>query len=375
MPKMKSNFSGLVTLLAKNLYPEPDVFIRELIQNAHDGIQLRCAQSPSFSGQIQISTEPSHRQITFSDNGLGMNRYVIEEFLSTIGSSGTGRMTTELKSLEQIDVSTIGQFGIGLLSAFVVAERLDVYTKHKDTSESWHWVNYGDDEYALECTTEMPDVGTQVTVTVKPEYADFLREETIEATIRKYADLLPVPIFLNGHGPVNAVRPPWEVAATMRTDEREQFLTNYLCQRFSDLPLLIIPVNLPHLQTQGILYITDQPISGLSTSGFVNLYQNRICLRSRDTELLPEWARFIRGVIDSRCLQPIAARDNAHRDEAWYALPKALGELVVEAILDCANANPEYFTKLESVGSPPLAQNSCAFRLVIGRTTKQANSD
>ena len=346
MPKMKSNFRGLVTLLAKNLYPEPDVFVRELIQNAHDSIQLRRVQTRDHTGRIHVTIEPSSRCITFSDDGLGMNRYVIEEFLSTIGSSGTGTMTTGLKQGAQIDVATIGQFGIGLLSAFVVAERVDVYTRHVESGETWHWVNTGDDEYSLSPTTEMSDFGTQVIVTVKPEYNEFLQEETIESTIRKYADLLGVPIFLNGRGPINAVRPPWEMAAALPPSERENYITTFLSHRYPDLPLLIIPVNLPQLQTQGILYITDQHIPGINTSGFVDLYQNRMCLRPRDVDLLPDWARFVRGLVDSRILQPTAARDNVRRNEDYCALRHALGELIIEAIIQASKKRPEFFANL-----------------------------
>lgn len=346
MPKMKSNFRGLVTLLAKNLYPEPDVFVRELIQNAHDSIQLRRAQSPEHSGRIHVALERSSRSITFSDDGLGMTQHVIEEFLSTIGSSGTGTMTTQLKQEQHCDVATIGQFGIGLLSAFVVAERVDVYTRHFQTDEAWHWVNMGDDEYSLEPTTEMPHTGTQVVVTVKPEYAEFLKEENLEATIRKYADLLGVPIFLNERGPINAVRPPWEAAATLPSSEREKYLSDFLNKRYPDSPLLVIPVNLQQLQTEGVLYITDQHIPGINTSGFVDIYQNRMCVRPHDAELLPDWAKFVRGLVDTRSLQPTAARDNVHRNEAYRALKSALGELVIESIIRCSQENPDYFSKL-----------------------------
>jgi molecular chaperone HtpG len=346
MPKMKSNFRGLVTLLAKNLYPEPDVFVRELIQNAHDGIQLRRSQVPDYSGRIHVTLERSSRSITFSDDGLGMTQHVIEEFLSTIGASGTGTMTAQLKQGAHCDVATIGQFGIGLLSAFVVAERVDVYTRHFQTDEAWHWVNLGDDEYTLDPTTEMPHTGTQVVVTVKPEYAEFLKEENVEAIIRKYADLLAVPIFLNERGPINAVRPPWEAAATLPSSEREKYLSDFLNKRYPDSPLLVILVSLPHLQTEGVLYITDQHIPGINTSGFVDIYQNRMCVRPRDAELLPDWAKFVRGLVDTRSLQPTAARDNVHRNGAYRALKSALGDLVIEAIIHCSQENPAYFSKL-----------------------------
>lgn len=346
MPKMKSNFRGLVTLLAKNLYPEPDVFVRELIQNAHDSIQLRRAQSPEHAGRIHVNVDPPNRTITFTDDGLGMTQHVIEEFLSTIGSSGTGTMTEQLKQGMHCDVATIGQFGIGLLSAFVVAERVDVYTRHFQTDEAWHWVNLGDDEYTLEPTSEMPHTGTQVVVTVKPEYAEFLKEENLEATIRKYADLLEVPIFLNERGPINAVRPPWEVAATLPSSERERYLSDFLDKRYPDSPLLVIPVNLPHLQTEGVLYITDQHIPGINTSGFVDIYQSRMCVRPRDAELLPDWAKFVRGLLDTRSLQPTAARDNVHRNQAYRTLKAALAEIIIESILRCSQETPDYFAKL-----------------------------
>ncbi|HPA20405.1 MAG TPA: ATP-binding protein [Verrucomicrobiae bacterium] len=346
MPKMKSNFRGLVTLLAKNLYPEADAFVRELIQNAHDGIQLRCARDPEHAGEIQVTVDREARTVTFTDNGPGMDRFVIEEFLSTIGSSGTGTMTAELRQSANIDVATIGQFGIGLLSAFVVAERVDVYTRHGATGEAWHWVNTGDDEYTLEPTSEMPHVGTQVIAAVHRDFTEFLDEERIEGAIRKHADLLPVPIFLNGRGPVNAVRPPWEVAAALPHSQREEYLTQYLSNRYRDFPLLVIPVQLPALRTQGLLYVTDQRVPGIGTSGCVDLFQNRMSIRPRDTELLPEWARFVRGIIDSRDLQPTAARDNVHRNAAYQALRRALGERIIETILRLSEESPAYFARL-----------------------------
>lgn len=346
MPKMKSNFRGLVTLLAKNLYPEPDVFVRELIQNAHDGIALRRVSEPSLSGRIQLTADAASRTLEFTDNGLGMDRHVIEEFLSTIGASGTGTMTQELRSAGAFDPATIGQFGIGLLSAFVVAERIDIFTRRLDSEEAWHWSNMGDDEYQLEPTTEMPQPGTQVTLTVRRDFAEFLDETRLAAAIRKYADFVPYPILLNERGPINAIRPPWEAARDLTPIERAEFLRDYLAKRYRDRPLLVIPVDLPEHRAHGLLYITDQHIPGINTSGFLDVYQNRMCIRPRDPEILPEWAKFVRGLIDSRNLQPTAARDNVHRDAAYYALREVLGTLVTRTLVDTAREQPEFFRHL-----------------------------
>ena len=93
MPKMRTSFQGLVRLLAKSLYPEPDVFVRELLQNAHDSIQLRRIDRPEPAGEIRIDADERTRQLRFSDNGTGMDRQDIEDFLSVVGSTGTGSRT------------------------------------------------------------------------------------------------------------------------------------------------------------------------------------------------------------------------------------------------------------------------------------------
>jgi len=128
--------------------------------------------------------------------------------------------------------------------------------------------------------------------------------------------------------------------------EREKYLTDFLDRRYPDSPLLVIPLHLPHLQTEGVLYITDQHIPGLNTSGFVDIYQNRMCVRPRDVELLPDWAKFVRGLVDTRRLQPTAARDNVHRNAAYRELKAALGEAVIDAIIRCSQERPDYFSKL-----------------------------
>src|ERR1035441_3384616 len=95
MPRMQTNFKGLIQLLARNLYPEPDVFIRELIQNAHDAITIRRISEPHLEGRIDIVTDAKNRTLTFFDNGIGMDKADIEEFLSTVGVSGTRERTKE----------------------------------------------------------------------------------------------------------------------------------------------------------------------------------------------------------------------------------------------------------------------------------------
>jgi molecular chaperone HtpG len=344
MPKMQTSFSGLVALLARNLYTSADVFIRELLQNANDGCQRLLAVDPQRPVRIDLTTSAPERTITFSDNGIGMDEADIHEYLSTIGRSGTAIESARLSS-EGLTAETIGQFGVGLLSAFVVAERIDVFTRKLGTATGYHWVSHGGDEYQVAPSTDAPDCGTEISLTLKREYEHFLREEDLVRAVRLFADFLSVPIHVNGEGPVNLRTAPWQRDQWGSPEEQREALERFLSQRYSDRPLLVIPVHIGHPETRGVLYTTDQPMPGVGSSGMVDLYVRRMCIRLNDPDLLPDWATFVRGVIDAD-LQPTAARDNVQRDAAYHRLRRALGETIVQALLDLRARDVEYFHRL-----------------------------
>ena len=346
MPKMRTSFQGLVRLLAQSLYPEPDVFIRELLQNAHDSIQLRRIHDPEPPGEIRIDVDDRAHTLSFSDNGTGMDRRDIEEFLSVIGSTGTGNRARELAARD-VAVATIGQFGIGLLSAFVVAERIEVQTRKPMATQAWRWVNQGGEDYeldALPANTQPP--GTRVMITLAANQTAFLDGRLIHRIVRRYADFLPFPILLNGFGPINAVNAPWHEPDWRDPGERERSLSAFLSQRYADPPLLTIPIDLAQPCTLGGLFIPARYTPGGPAGGAVDLFQARMCIRANDTELLPEWARFVRGVLDCPDLQPTAARDNVMRDAIYHALREALGASIVAALLDLATRDQPRFQQL-----------------------------
>ena len=346
MPKMRTNFQGLVRLLAKSLYPEPDAFIRELLQNAHDSIQLRQVQSMEPAGIICIDVDERARTLRFSDNGAGMDRSDIEEFLSVIGSTGTGSRARQLAARD-VAVATIGQFGIGLLSAFVVAEKIEVYTHKLGAAQAWRWTNHGDEDYQLEALpTHTQPVGAQVIVILATEHSNFLDGRVIRQAVRRHADFLPFPILLNGFGPINAVKAPWHQPDWENPAEREPQLRHFLSERYGDSPLLVIPLDLPHPRAWGALYIPARYAPGIRSGGTVDLFQARMCIRANDSEILPEWAGFVRGLVDCPTLQPTAARDNVLRDSVYSTLREALGEAIISALLDLAAHDQPRFLQI-----------------------------
>lgn len=341
MPKMKTSFTGLVKLLAKSLYPEPDVFVRELIQNAHDSIQIRQKENPQISGLIKIFTDHTKGVITFEDNGIGMGKVEIEDLLSTIGRSGTGENKAEFsKRGEALD--TIGQFGIGFLSAFVVAEKIDVITRKVGENDIWFWSNEGGEDYSLEKSSEDRNYGTTVKIFIKDEFFHYLKDEELRKVVLKYADFIPYQININGNGPVNTINAPWHKTFFDPNDYNRE-LSTFANRRFPNSPLLIIPIDIEAYQTKGFLYITDDKFSQSNNAGVVDIYQSRMCIRNRDQELLPEWAKFLQGVIDSKSLQPTAARDNIIKNEAYYRLRDELGKIIIESLIKLSEENNSKF--------------------------------
>jgi molecular chaperone HtpG len=349
MPRIQTNFQGLVRLLAKNLYPEPDVFIRELVQNGHDAIQFRRLEDRHLSGRIDILTDAKARTIQFLDNGMGMNAEEVEKFLSTIGTSGTGERTQEYLSRgDKAQVlSTIGQFGIGLLSAFVVAEQIEVVTRRFGGDTVLRWVCHGGEDYDLtELELKSVEPGTRVTLNLASDQAATLDEDAIRKTVKKYADLLPFGIYLNGNGPINSIDAPWHREGWASPEEYERALSEFLNRRFPDYPLLVIPIEFESPAAKGALYISDRHVPGINTPGLLDIFQNRMCIRLNDQDLLPEWAKFVRGVIDSPALTPTAARDNVQRDFAYHELRRQLGKLIVAKLIALSQDNPRKFERI-----------------------------
>jgi len=333
--KMETNFDGLIQLLAKHLYSEPDVFVRELIQNSHDAIQRRLLEEDDLAGHIDVEYDLTAKTITFRDNGIGMDRKDIREFLSVIGGTGTGSVIQELKEKgHDAARRLIGQFGIGFLAAFVVASKVVARTRKVHANDAFAWHNSG----SLDCELypdDLDHVGTEICVYVSDDYAYMLDEKRLIQTIRKYCDFIPFPITLNKRGPVNALdeipfyRTLWE-----SEEEKQICYKLFIERRYPDTPLDVMPIEIdePYV-TKGALFISDRAVPDIDTGGVADILVRRMFIKADDTALLPPWAKFVRGVVDCFDLQPTAARDNVDRDHASFKfLTEKLGEIIVERL-------------------------------------------
>ncbi|HEX8190696.1 MAG TPA: ATP-binding protein [Pyrinomonadaceae bacterium] len=345
--KMETNFEGLIKLLAEHLYSEPDVFVRELVQNANDSVVRRRRAEPDLAGRIEITADPASRTLVFRDNGLGMDRRDIREFLSVIGSSGTGAARRGLSDKGGAALELIGQFGIGMLSAFVVAERVVVRTRKLGEPRGFAWHNSGSVDCEL-FEDSKEDVGTEIVVSVAPDFAFLLEEARLRETVVRYCEFIQFPVTVNGRGPVNAVEAPWHRASWPSDEARGAAYADFLNRRYPDLILDVIPVEVSgEYEARGALFISDRGLPDINTAGTVDIYVRRMLIRAGDDSLLPPWAKFVRGVIDTPDLRPTAARDQVQRTHPSFAyIQRRLGDHVVERLGYLAEFEPAKFERI-----------------------------
>jgi molecular chaperone HtpG len=341
MPEIDFDWEGLINLLAKHLYSEKRIFIREIIQNAHDAIVRRRHHQPGFGGHIDIKAEASSGTITFTDDGVGMDESSLTQFLSIVGK---GETRIEKEHIEGL----IGQFGIGFLSAFVVAEKVEVLTQKWSDRSGWLWVNTGSRRYEIS-PSSLSKPGTSVTVFVNKSELGILQGAEIRDVIKRYADMLLVPIYVNSqYSQINTGRMPWEFSNSDNETTRLACLA-YLEARMRDSVLEVIPfdLSLPNCpRAQGALYISSTRVFALDAPRNVEVYLNRMFVSRDVPEILPEWASFVNGVINSSDLQPTAARDNIVRDHQFERLRRALGDLIIGHLEKLRDGDPYRFTEI-----------------------------
>jgi len=201
--EFQAEVSKLLDLVINSLYREKDIFLRELISNASDACdKLRYAAitAPDLLGdepklEVRIEADEKARTITIADNGIGMNREDLIDTLGTIARSGTDAFVKQLASDKEESVSLIGQFGVGFYSAFMVADRVEVFTRKAGEDDGWHWESKGAGAFTIE-PDEDTKRGTRIVLHVRKSEEAFLSSDTIRQIIKAYSDHIDLPIWL-----------------------------------------------------------------------------------------------------------------------------------------------------------------------------------
>lgn len=362
--EIRFEIEGIIRLLAQNLYADPDVFLREMIQNAHDAIVKRGVLAAERGeaappGLIRIVPDRAAGTLAIEDNGAGLTREEIHRYLATIGGSGTRELRQSLEDRDRrAAIELIGQFGIGILSAFIVASRVEITTSPAG-GPALRWISDGGKHYRIE-EAARAEVGTTVVLHLRAEHSRYLDAERLRRIVHTYADFIGIPVQLAGDGaPTNAVDAPWH-RRYPSDEERRQAHHLYWERRFVDEhSLAILPLDEPVAfadparagrrsegRIRGVLGITDRHVPGVNTRGTVDVYIARMFIVSGSREALPPWARFIQGVVECDVLTPNAARDDVVRNEALAAVRDALGSRILDWLTRLSADDPARFTEI-----------------------------
>ncbi len=345
---------GLLKVLAENLYSTKKVAVRELLQNAHDSCVRRTVEGGErgYKPRVDVSIDPERRVLTIRDNGSGLSAEDVTNYLSTIGRSYTRELGEKLSILSPEEANKlIGQFGLGFLSAFLIGSEVTLITKSmKEDSPALRWHSSGDVHYDLSAATR-DEVGTTVELQVKPGASFILNQEVLIETIQQYADFLPIPIYVMGERlPVNLMTPPWEAydsqAATRDYITRAFKQTDALCI----IPLKDQEIDLGHdtmtIPLKGFLFVPSSSVASVREYGDMTVFIRRMFICENQRDLLPPWARFVRGAVDCPYLQPTASREEIHQDDTFTAVQQALEQQLVGGLRDIAKNDPVTWKKI-----------------------------
>ncbi len=340
------DLTGLMTVLGDHLYSTPTVALRELVQNAHDAITRRKLESTDpFDPRILVRIDRERGTLTVLDSGAGLTRDEVVSFLATVGAGYTRGLRNQTAHDE-----LIGYFGLGFLSAFVVSDRIEVRTtSYQRPGEGWIYRSRDGERYTLEPCEPGP-VGSVVELQLKERFRALLEGEEIRALLERFCSLLPLPVFF-GSDPVavNAAPPPWRdptLAGPALTKARTVFAQRFE-RRFE--PLCVVPVT-PREDSdlRGLLWVQDARTYGTSDNRNLAVFVRGMLLDDDARELLPSWAGFVGGVIESSRLTPTASREDLQRDDVWRRAAAHLTDALIEGLARVARAEPETWRRVLS---------------------------
>jgi molecular chaperone HtpG len=359
----QAEVSELLNLMVHSVYSETDIFLRELISNASDAcdkLRYEAIAEPALMGDegaptIRITPNKKNNTLTIADTGIGMNRQELIDNLGTIARSGTKSFVTRLKEAKD-GANLIGQFGVGFYSAFMVAERIVVLSRHAGANEVWKWSSSGGSGF--EIAPASPDDapllkrGTEIVLHLKNDATKYLETYEIERIVRAYSDNIQFPIELAGEEgepkQINSASALWQRPKSELKPEDYAEAYKSIAGAFDE------PAMTLHYRAEGrysyavMLFAPSTKPFDLfdpSRKGRVKLYVRRVFITD-DADLLPSYLRFIRGVIDSEDLPLNLSREMLQNNPQLAQIRKAVTGRVIGELETLADKAPENFAKI-----------------------------
>ena len=348
----------LLDIVANSLYTDKEVFVRELVSNASDALEKRRyemltgaggegAIDPSEMG-IQITTDPEKTTLTIEDNGVGMSREELMQNLGTIARSGTKNFAQQLSGETggggEAAANVIGQFGVGFYAVFMVADEVTVFSRRHDESVAHCWKSTGDGSYELSEASNVPP-GTKIVLKLKPESKLFASRFSIEKNIRKYSSFVGFPISVDGEK-VNTIDAIWTKPKNDVSVEQHSEFFRFVAQTFDDPRYTLHFAADAPVSIRALFYV---PQSHPEKWGMarqepgVSLYCRKVLIQSKCENLLPEWMRFFKGVVDSEDIPLNISRETMQDSMLMRKLSSVLTKKAVKFLQERAKLDKEAY--------------------------------
>ncbi len=351
--RFKAEVAQLLDIVVNSLYTDKEIFVRELISNASDALEKMRRTSlvdkdvvdPDAPLEIQITTDEEKRTFTISDTGVGMNADEANRNLGTIAHSGSREFLKQVAEGERMDVSLIGQFGVGFYSAFMVADKVEVTSRScRKEDDGILWTSTGKGAFTIE-KAEGLKRGTTITIHLKEDQKHYAEENTIKDLVKQYSNFVDFPIFIGGEQ-VNTVGALWTKSKSDITEDEYKEFYKFIANAF-DEPMYTFHFNADvPLAIKSVLFVPgdNQEMLGLGrVEPGVSLYCKKILIQQQAEELLPEYFRFVKGVIDSEDL-PLNISRETMQDSALIAkLKRVMTGRLIKFLTEEALENPEKY--------------------------------
>ena len=360
----QAEVSKLLDLMANSLYSEREIFLRELISNSADACEKLRYEALSKKGllgkekelKINIRVSKKKKIIEVEDNGIGMSRQDLIDNLGTIARSGTSKFIEAMKTKKGDELSSIGQFGVGFYSSYMVADSVKVLSKSAELEESFLWSSKGKNNYVVESFNK-ENRGTTVTLNIKKDSDEFLDSFRLRSIITKYSNYIPFPIYLKDldnkekEEKINEGNPLWlKDKKNIKPEDYKQFYNN-ISFNF-DEPLKTIHYNAEGvINYRALLYIpTNQPMDLFQQDrkNKIKLYVQKVFITDDCDEIIPNWLRFIPGVIDSQDISLNISREMLQNNPVITKIKKGITTKILNEITTFSSKEVDTYLKFWS---------------------------
>jgi len=356
----QAEVSKLLDLVANSLYSEREIFLRELISNSADACEKLRYQSLSKKNilgddkdlTIKVRLSKKKKIIEVEDNGIGMSNEDLIDNLGTIARSGTNKFMEAMKNKKDSDVSAIGQFGVGFYSSYMVSDTVEVSSTSAEGDKTYLWKSNGKENYTIE-EIENKKRGTVIKLNIKKDAEEFLDAFRLRSIITKYSNYIPFPILLDDldntkekEEKINEGDPLWlKDKKEIKEEDYKQFYNN-ISFNF-DEPLKTIHYNAEGvINYKALLYLpTNQPMDLFNSEkkNKIKLYVQKVFISDECDEIMPNWLRFIPGVVDSQDISLNISREMLQNNPIIEKIKKGITNKVLNEINTIAKKNNAKF--------------------------------